>query len=217
MIRLLELRVGQPQQLGDPHASDPLKKPWRSAIYKELVMGPAWLTTEGLAGDAVADKKHHGGPDQAILAYGASQYARWKADGVDAEPGAFGENLLIDEITDQDVCVGDIFDLGDVRIQVSQPRVPCGTLARRFGRGDIVKRVWETARGGWYLRVLREGYVEVGRTLALADRPHPEWTIQRALHARWRMDVNPSEALALAALPALSTHWRATLQEAAAR
>lgn len=199
--RLLQLRVGPVRQMDG----------WRSAICKEPVAHGLRLTRTGFEGDAVGDTKHHGGPEQAVLAYAESHYADWKAEGFTEERGAFGENLLVEGLSDQTVCIGDRFEVGETELQVSCARVPCATLAQRHGRKDIVPRVFETGRGGWYFRVLREGLIVPGQELRLMERPHPEWTVIRALQARWRKAENPAEAHALAQVAALNPKWKATL------
>lgn len=200
-IPILELRVGSIRTV----------KGLRSAIFKESVPGPLWVGREGLAGDEVADRKHHGGPDQALLAGPASSYAHWSEEGYPFEPGAFGENLLLGGLTESEACIGDILEGPEVRFQIAHPRVPCGTLARRLGTEGILQRVWETGRGGYYLRVLQEGWLRPGETLRRVANPHPEWNVLRALHAQWKVAECPEEALALAALPELSAHWRERL------
>ncbi len=201
-FHLHQLLVGSVRQLDG----------WRSAIYKTPVDHPLWLSATGLTGDAVGDTKHHGGPEQAVLGYAESHYADWKAEGFTDARGAFGENLLFTGLSDQTACIGDVFTLGDARLQISCPRVPCGTLVRRHGRADIVKRVFETARGGWYFRVLQEGFIAPGQALQQVERPYPAWTIARALHARWRMATDPEEAHALSEVAALHPDWRAMLR-----
>ncbi len=204
---LLALRTGRVQSLGDPDAADPLLKPWRSAIFKGPAAGPLLLSRLGLAGDEVGDPRHHGGPDQAVLGYASEHYPAWRAEGFEAEAGAFGENLLFQGLLEDDVCIGDAYALGEAVIQVSHPREPCGTLARRFRRGDVVARVWETARGGWYFRVLQEGMVAAGQELLRMDRPNPGWTVARVLQAYRHAALDPAEARAAAAVPLLTPHW----------
>lgn len=204
---LLSLRTGRVQSLGDPGAADPLLKPWRSAIFKEPAPGPLRLLRLGLDGDEVGDPRHHGGPDQAVLGYASEHYPAWRAEGFDAPEGAFGENLLFQGLLDQEVCIGDHYALGEVVLQVSHPREPCGTLARRFGRGDVVARVWATARGGWYFRVLEEGLVQQGQPVRRVARPNPGWTVARVLHAYHHAARDRDEARAAAAVPHLTPHW----------
>lgn len=205
--RLLGLHTGRVRALGDAAAADPLLKPWRSAIFKEPVAGSLRLGRLGLEGDEVADHRHHGGPDQAVLGYASEHYPAWRAEGLDAGPGAFGENLLFEGLLDAEVCIGDTWAVGGATLQVSHPRQPCGTLARRFAKGDVVARVWDTARGGWYFRVLSEGPVAAGAAVALLERPNPGWTVARVLAAYWRAAEDPAEARAAAAVPLLTPHW----------
>jgi MOSC domain-containing protein YiiM len=171
------------------------------------VAGPLRLTRLGLLGDEVGDPSHHGGPDQAVLGYASEHYPAWRAEGFDAEPGAFGENLLFAGLLDDEVCIGDAWRVGGATLQVSHPRQPCATLARRFGRNDLAPRVWEARRGGWYFRVLEEGLVEAGDAAALLARPNPGWTAARVLSAYHHAATDTAEARAAAAVPLLSPHW----------
>ncbi|BDU77133.1 MOSC domain-containing protein [Mesoterricola sediminis] len=199
---LTEIRVGGVQARVDAQG-----RTWRSAIAKVPAPGPVRLGALGLAGDAVGNRTVHGGPDQAVLAYAAAHYARWQAEGVAVEPGAFGENFLLDGLEDEEACIGDLFAVGQARVQVSHPRQPCATLARHLDRPDIVERVWTLRRGGWYLRVLQEGLVEAGQPLRLLARPNPGATVARVLSAQRNAASDPAEALALAGLEGLSAPW----------
>ena len=205
--QIMDLRVGTVQTV----------KGLRSAIFKTSVPGPLWAGIEGLAGDEVADRKNHGGPDQALLACAASNYAHWTEEGHPFDPGAFGENLLLSAFPETEACIGDVLEGSEVRLQIAHPRVPCGTLAKRLETAGILQRVWETSRGGFYLRVLKEGWIRPGESLCRTAHPHPEWNVLRALHAQWKVAEHPEEALALAALPELSAHWRERLPRQALR
>lgn len=204
-MRLLQVRLGPVRSLVDAEG-----RPWRSAIAKAEAAAPVRVGAEGIDGDQVADRRHHGGPQQAILAYAAAHYATWTQEGLDLPFGAFGENLVVEGATDQDVCVGDVWQAGALRLQVSQPRQPCGTLARHLASGTVVERIWETGRGGWYLRVLHPGLLAPGPIERL-DRPHPGWTVARVLRAFDGAARHPEEARSAAALAHLSPEWRAKL------
>jgi len=215
-MRLDSVQVGQTRTYGVPGATNPLERPWTSAIRKEPVEGPVWAGREGLSGDQQYDRHGHGGPDRALLMYSADHYSRWREEWgrKDVGPGGFGENLTVAGLNEDLACIGDIYRLGDVRVEVSSPRVPCQNLARRHGIPDLVKTITQNHRSGWYLRVLQEGWVEAGMDLALLDRPYPQWTIRRVPTVnRLRMDV-PEEARLLAACPALQTEWRERLVRA---
>ena len=73
-MRLLSLHAGQPETL-QGYAG-----PFRTAIRKRAVDGPVRVEPLGLEGDAVGDTESHGGPDQALLAFGVGNYAAWVAE-----------------------------------------------------------------------------------------------------------------------------------------
>lgn len=208
-VQLQALLVGQIQAFG------PEGQP--SAIRKHAVTDLLKVTVFGLEGDAQADLKHHGGPDKALHHYPLDHYALWRNDLPEQAdlfmPGGFGENLSTSFLTEENVCLGDIFTLGSAVVQVSQGRKPCWKLNARFGVADMAQRVQDTGRTGWYYRVLEEGDVAVGEPLTLVERPCPDWPLSRL----WRV-LNQSpidrEALAeVAALEVLAPGWRETARK----
>jgi MOSC domain-containing protein YiiM len=211
---ILSIQVGQPATRGDDRAPDPLDQEWTSAIFKASVPGPVWMRRLNIDGDGQADLKNHGGADKAVLAYGASRYDYWRRALPDVAwvHGAFGENLTIDGLTEDEVCIGDVYTIGAARVEVSQPRSPCWKLARRWHIKDLTARVQETGYTGWYLRVLEEGLIAPGMAIALVDRPYPRWTITQAQHIANRRDHEAVRlGYELAECPALSEAWRAAL------
>lgn len=218
MPRLLSIQVGLPRTHGTEGAADPHDRPWTTAFYKEPVPGPVALGALGLAGDGVADPRFHGGPDKAVLAYSADHYPFWRELLGHALPfGAFGENLTLAGQTEADVCIGDVYALGAVRVQVTQPRQPCWKLARRWRRSDLATLVQENGRTGWYFRVLAEGPVTEERDWGLVERPYPQWTIAEANRIMHHAPGDRAAAGALAACPALSESWKRTLSARAER
>lgn len=181
-----------------------------SAIVKEPVPGEVAVAREGLAGDEQADRESHGGPDKAVLAYGAARYPAWgEGFGLLAGPGGFGENLTIAGLDEETACIGDTVQAGTALLQVTQPRLPCWKLAARWSRPDLVGLVEETGWSGWYLRVLEPGVVAAGSPVTLVARPHPAWTVREAFRVgRLRGDPSLGE---LTALPELSAAWRERL------
>ena len=212
---LLSVQVGTPQDHVTPEGfAGAGEQTWRSGIVKTPVAGPVRVTPQGIAGDGQDDLKHHGGPDNVALMYAAAHYAHWRQvlERTDLAFGSFGENLTVDGLTDQTVCLGDVFEVGRgpgaLRLQISQPRQPCSKLARRLARPDIVKLVMDAGWGGWYLRLLQEGVVEVGMRVTLVARPHADWPVTRAVRVMYERKTRPAEAAELAALPELSRRWR---------
>lgn len=210
---LHSIQVGVPRSYGSDGADDALDRPWTSAIAKQTQAGAVWVGRLGVAGDMQADRRAHGGPDKAVLAYAHAHYPAWRAllGRAEVGPGWFGENLTMEGQDERTVCVGDRFAIGHAVLEVTQPRQPCATLNRRFQRKDMVKQVQTHQRTGWYLRVVREGWVESGMPVTLDDRPCPQWPVIVASALMVERAVRREECARLAACPALSESWRGTL------
>jgi MOSC domain-containing protein YiiM len=213
MAVLVSIQVGMPQKRGDEGATDPMDRPWTSGFVKDPVHGPVHVGQEHLEGDGQADLRVHGGVDKAILAYSAGHYFAWRDELLmpDLPHGAFGENFTIDGLDETAVCIGDVWQLGNVRVEVSQPRQPCWKLARRWRRADLPQRVLETGRSGWYFRVLREGRVGAGEKLELIVRPYPRWTITAVTKVLLHDRDDRRAAADLAQVAALPEGWRNAL------
>jgi MOSC domain-containing protein YiiM len=198
---------------GAPGAADPLDQPWRTGFFKKPVAGPIWLGRTNLAGDGQANLTVHGGPDKAVLGYAASHYPAWRAELhlPDLPFGAFAENFTFTFLDETNVCLGDVYAIGDARVEVSQPRQPCKNISHRWRIADLRQRVEATGRHGWYMRVLAEGEVAAGEPVVLMERPSPEWTVARASQAMRHRADNRTEAAALLEVPSLSDAWRQTL------
>jgi MOSC domain-containing protein YiiM len=151
-----------------------------SGIDKLPVQGPM-----GLEGDAQADLRVHGGTDKAVHCYAWRHYATWHSElphqSLFERPGAFGENLSIDGLDESTVCLADRWQIGTAQFVVTQGRQPCFKLNLRFAQRDMARRVQDSLRAGWYLRVAVPGMVSAGDPLELLDRPQPAWSIERLL------------------------------------
>ena len=211
--RVVSVQVGRQRSLGREDAAEVFDRAWTTGIFKTPVAGPVGVGLEHLAGDEQADLTVHGGRDKAVCVYSADHYPAWAGilwPEVGAF-GAFGENLSVAGVTEGDICIGDVWETGGLRLQVTQPRQPCWKLARKWRIHDLTDQVVLTGRTGWYFRVLAEGEVAAGATLLLTDRPSPEWTITAANHVMHGRPRDNAAAAVLATVPALSASWRATL------
>lgn len=185
----------------------------RSAFRKREVAGPVEATADGLVGDEQGDRVKHGGPDKAICVFPAEHYADYEAHlGRPLERPAFGENLTVAGLREEDVCLGDRLLVGTVACEVSLPRNPCYRLGARHATTEIVLAMERSGRTGFYLRVLEAGRVVAGAEIRLLDRPHPRATVAEANRVMHR-DKRDGPALdALLAVPQLGASWRRTFE-----
>lgn len=154
-MRLRAVCIGHPETLPG--------KRCKTGINKHPVVGAFPLGVEGLEGDAVCDRRYHGGPDQAIYVEGSISLKRWSEDL--ARPiadGEFGENLVIDGLDNETIAVGDRLVIGNVILEATAPRMPCATFATKMGDPQFVKRYRKAERPGFYCRVIAAGELEVG-------------------------------------------------------
>src|SRR5260221_765376 len=176
--RVVGVFAGGPKTLRDAAGE------WRSSIARDPLSGPAQVETRGLVGDQ-ATQPYHGDLEKAVCLHSLSHYEFWNAHlGLSLAPGGVGENLTIagpDEQTvcdESNVCVGDILQIGSVQIQISAPRTPCETQARRVGRADWVDLTLRSLRTGMYARVLTPGSLQAGESLLLVAQPNPGLTVR---------------------------------------
>jgi len=202
---LSSLNIGRPARIESG-------EPWTSGIYKSPVLGRVRLSSENLAGDGQADLTVHGGPDKAVCVYSADHYPLWRDElGVrECGPGWFGENFSVERQTETQVAIGDTYRIGTAIVQISQPRAPCWKLGRRWNRLDMPKRVVQSGRTGWYLRVLETGDVERGDALTLVERPFPHLTIDAVNAVAYSRGgtTDIDAARELASCSALAEAWR---------
>ena len=145
------------------------KQSMTTGICKRPVSGSVEVTELGLHGDQIFDSEHHGGLDQAVYAYSADDYEWWASEtGRDYPAGLFGENLTIKGLP-SDLYVGDRLLIGDLVLEATSARIPCGTLATRMhdrGFGLVFRKA---ERPGIYFRVLNPGAVSSGDTVTLVE------------------------------------------------
>jgi len=165
-VKLLSIQVGLPREVQ-----------WQgrtvtTGIFKERVEGPVMLRTLNLEGDAQADLTVHGGVDKAVYAYPVEHYEFWRREfpEMELQPGMFGENFTIEGLLEHEVNIGDRFRIGATEVMATAPRLPCYKLGIKFGRPDIIKRLLNTKRTGFYFSVLREGKVQAGDKIERLER-----------------------------------------------
>ena len=210
--RVASLQVGKPKPLTYRG------KHVESGFVKESMSEPVWLSGTNLAGDEQADKRVHGGVEKAVCVYPLEHYPYWEERlGRELPEAAFGENFSTEGLTESNVCIGDVFRVGDrdwgAVVQVSQPRQPCFKLGARHGMPELVLWVQETGLTGFYFRVLQEGVVRAGDEITLVERLHPRASVAEANRVMHH-DKRDREGLEhLAAVEELAESWRSKFEK----
>ncbi|MDA7803045.1 MOSC domain-containing protein [Crocinitomix sp.] len=145
-----------------------------TGIFKYPIDKAIHLGKTDVVGDAVVDRRYHGGTDKACYIYSADHYEFWQTQYPDLEfqDGIFGENITVEGLNEAQIQIGDIFYIGECRVQVRQPRQPCFKLGVRFGTQKIVKNFINNPFPGVYVSVIDEGTVKKGDQMRLSERLH---------------------------------------------
>ena len=186
-----------------------------TGIFKEPVDGPIQATRLTLEGDRQVDLRYHGGEHKAIYAYPLEHYSLWseRINRTDLSPGQFGENFTTEGLLETDVHIGDQFRIGEILVEVTQPRVPCFKLGLRMGDPTFTKLFFKSELTGFYLRVLEEGPVKKGDSIESVFN-HPEAiSVQHIYHLHFRDSQNKEEIKRALSVEALSKEWRKQLSE----
>jgi len=157
-------------------------KQWSTGSYKKQVTNLRDVTFTGIEGDEVFDTKHHGGIDKAIFANALSNYPKWEKylKVKKLQYGSLSENLTISNIDENEVCIGDIHQIGTVILEVSQPREPCWKISKKHNNKSFTKYIYKSGQTGWYYRVLQEGQIQINNEIILLKRINNAITIAQA-------------------------------------
>src|SRR5262249_47177249 len=74
----------------------------------------------------------------------------------------FSEDFTIEGLPDDEVCIGDRYQIGSALFEVTQPRVTCYRVGIRMSEPRMPALLTGSGRPGFYFRVLREGEVGAG-------------------------------------------------------
>jgi ferredoxin-NADP reductase/MOSC domain-containing protein YiiM/ferredoxin len=208
MSRLVSVNVGLPREVTWKG------KAVRTAIWKSPVAGRQRVNKLNIVGDAQADLAGHGGEHRAVFVYQISSYDYWERflGRSDFTLGQFGENFTVERLSDNEVCIGDRYRIGDAIFEVTQPRVTCYRVGIRMNEPRMAALLVEHHRPGFYFRVLQEGEVEAGDDIVkIADGP--ERTSVAEVDALLYLPKHSTEQLQRALrVPALSGGWQSSFR-----
>jgi MOSC domain-containing protein YiiM len=183
----------------------------QTGIFKVPVSGTVMLREKNIDGDGQGDLRVHGGTYKAIYGYPFEHYTHWQQElqRDDLTYGQFGENLTLEGLLEEAVHIGDVFQIGSaVKLQITQPRVPCFKLAYKMGLPEFPKQFLESRRVGFYFRVLEKGEITAGDTIARIDMASEPMSVTEIVNLRYFDRDNHEEIARARKLPALSPSWK---------
>ncbi|TLP73990.1 MOSC domain-containing protein [Maribacter sp. ACAM166] len=153
----------------------------QTGIFKYPTEKSLFLTKDDVKDDTIIDRVHHGGINKACYLFSSDYYDYWKNlyPELKWDWGMFGENLTIEGLDESTIRVGDIYEIGDALVQVSQPREPCYKLGIRFGSQKILKEFIAHNHPGTYVKIIKEGHVKKGDEMILKEKSKNSLTTQQ--------------------------------------
>jgi MOSC domain-containing protein YiiM/ferredoxin-NADP reductase len=204
LARLLSVNVGLPRDI------EWRGKTVRTGIWKAPVQGRRHVGKLNVDGDGQGDLAGHGGEQRAVFVYQVASYRHWqeRLRRDDFTHGQFGENFTVDGLADDEVCIGDRYRIGSVLFEVTQPRVTCYRVGIRMDEPRMAALLTSSDRTGFYLRVLDEGEVEAGDSIALVRKGSEGMTVAVVNRLLYSRDHPPDLIERAMGMPALSPGWR---------
>jgi ferredoxin-NADP reductase/MOSC domain-containing protein YiiM/ferredoxin len=186
----------------------------RTGVWKTPVTGRIFARLLNLDGDGQGDLRGHGGEQRAIMVYQLDSYRYWAnyLGRSDLVAGNFGENLTVEGLADNEVCIGDRFSIGGAVVEVTQPRDTCYRVGIRLNRPDIAALLVSHHRPGFYFRVIQEGEIGAGdRVEKLSDGPE-RMTIAEIDALLYSAEHSLEGLRRAVRIPALSKDWQGSMQ-----
>ena len=206
---LLSVNVGMPRNV-----------PWHgktvyTGVWKHPVDGPAMVRRLNIDGDGQGDLNGHGGEQRAVLVYQVQSYRHWQQHfgREDFNYGTFGENLTVDGLPDDEVCIGDRYRIGEAEFEVTQPRVTCYRVGMRLGEPELPALLVSHHRPGFYMRVITEGHVQAGDQIVKTRTGPGALSVADADALLYLPGRDPATLRRATQIPALSPGWQESFRE----
>lgn len=203
-MKLISLNVGLPREV--EFEGNMIK----TGIYKNPKEGKIALKRLNLDGDRQADLSVHGGPDKAVYSYPSEHYQFWRDQypNIEMNWGMFGENFTTSGLLEDEVNVGDEFEVGTSKLVAVQPRMPCFKLGVKFGTVTIIQKFFASGKPGIYFRVLKEGEVAAGDEIKMTKRDEHNIRIKDIMRLYTSEKSNIEKIKKAVNVPALPESWR---------
>ena len=206
---LLSVNVGMPRDVA-----------WQgrtvhTGIWKRPVQGPSMVRRLNIDGDGQGDLNGHGGEQRAVLVYQIQSYRHWQEHfgRDDFSYGQFGENLTVDGLPDDQVCIGDRYRMGEAEFEVTQPRVTCYRVGLRLGEPDLPALLVSHRRPGFYMRVIREGHIQAGDQIIKTTTGPGAVSVAEADALLYLPGRDAAKLRVAVQIPALSPGWQDSFRE----
>src|SRR3984893_17124339 len=209
MAQLLSVTVGLPREI------EWKGKTVLTAVWKDAVRGRRRVGRLNIDGDGQGDLAGHGGEQRAVFVYQIDSYRYWERElsRGDFVYGQFGENFTVEGLGDDQVCIGDRYQIGSAVFEVTQPRVTCFRVGIRMDDPRMPALLVSHHRPGFYFRVLTEGTVEAGQEI-IKVASGPEGMTVAETDALLYLPGHPRQQILRALrIPALSGGWENSVQE----
>ena len=206
---LLSVNVGMPKDV-----------PWHgktvhTGIWKAPVAGSLMVRRLNIDGDGQGDRQGHGGEQRAVLVYQVQSYEHWGRHfgRDDLSYGQFGENLTVDGLPDNEVCIGDRYRIGDAEFEVTQPRVTCYRVGMRLGEPELPSLLVSHHRPGFYMRVITEGHIQAGDQIVKTRTGPGALSVADTDALLYLPDRNEDKLRVALQIPALSPGWQGSFRD----
>ena len=206
---LVSVNVGMPKDVGWQG------KTVHTGVWKYPVAGPQMVRRLNIDGDGQGDLAGHGGEQRAVLVYQLDSYRHWEGHfgRDDFGYGQFGENLTVDGLPDDQVCIGDRYRIGEAEFEVTQPRVTCYRVGMRMGQPELPALLVSHHRPGFYMRVITEGRVRAGDEIVKISTGPQELTVADTDALLYLPGRDQAKLRAALRIPALSPGWQGSFRD----
>ncbi len=206
---LLSVNVGMPKDVSW-HG-----KTVYTGVWKEPVAGPQMVRRLNIDGDGQGDKQGHGGEQRAVLVYQVQSYEHWRRQlgRDDLSYGSFGDNLTVDGLPDDEVCIGDRYRIGEAEFEVTQPRVTCYRLGMRLDTPELPELLVSQHRPGFYMRVICEGRIKAGDPIIKTRTGPGALSVADTDALLYLPDRDRAKLQVALTIPALSPGWQGSFRD----
>jgi ferredoxin-NADP reductase/MOSC domain-containing protein YiiM len=198
----------------------PKDVPWQgktvhTGIWKQPVTGPVMVRRLNIDGDGQGDLAGHGGEQRAVFVYQLGSYRHWEQHfgRDDFVYGMFGENLTVDGLPDDEVCIGDRYRIGEAEFEVTQPRVTCYRVGIRVSEPQLPELLVAHHRPGFYLRVITEGHIAAGQEIVKTAAGPEALSVADTDALLYLPGRDTAKLHAALRIPALSPGWQGSFRD----